>query len=139
MSKNANLPTVCLIDDDKIYQFTAKRILELLNPLQKVLVFSNGREALDFFSQFPLAEDDLPDVIFLDINMPVLNGWEFLEGFAIIKANICKNIHIYMVSSSIDENDKIRCKNYETVKDFIIKPINKQMMVDILQMTEMAV
>jgi len=132
MNRNFTPLTICLIDDDRIYQFTAKRIIELVNPLQKVLVFSNGKEAIDFFSQQRLSNEQLPDVIFLDINMPVMNGWEFLEAYKLVKTELDKQISIYMVSSSVDEKDKIRSKSFD-VKDFIEKPIDKEMMVEILQ------
>ncbi|MDQ6814595.1 MAG: response regulator [Bacteroidota bacterium] len=132
MKKNSTPLTICLIDDDRIYQFTAKRIIELVDPMQKVLVFSNGKEAIDFFTQQALPNEQLPDVIFLDINMPVMNGWEFLEAYNLLKTDLEKKISIYMVSSSVDEKDKIRSKSFD-VKDFIEKPIDKEMMVEILQ------
>lgn len=135
MNKNFTPLTICLIDDDRIYQFTAKRIIELVDPLQKVLVFSNGKEAIDFFTQQPLQEE-LPDLIFLDINMPVMNGWEFLEAYHTVKNVLDKQISIYMVSSSVDEKDKIKSKNFDSVKDFIVKPIDKEMMFAILQSPE---
>jgi two-component system, chemotaxis family, chemotaxis protein CheY len=124
--------TICLIDDDRIYQFTAKRIIELVNPSQKVLGFFNGQEAIDYFRQPSLTNNDLPDVIFLDINMPVMNGWEFLEAYEAVKGNFKKDIIIYMVSSSIDDKDRSRAETFTSVKDYIEKPVNQQMMRDIL-------
>lgn len=132
MTPNSTPLTICLIDDDRIYQFTAKRMIELVDPLQKVLIFSDGKEAIDFFSQQTSGSDLLPDVIFLDINMPVMNGWEFLDAYNSLKTTLDKKISIYMISSSVDEKDKIRSKSFD-VKDFIEKPINKQMMLAILQ------
>jgi CheY-like chemotaxis protein len=127
----SNHPTICLIDDDRIYQFTAKRIIELVNPAQKVLNFFNGKEAINFFTQPGLGVDDLPDIIFLDINMPVMNGWEFLEDYNAIKHLFPKNIAIYMVSSSIDEKDRLQSRQFG-VTDYIEKPINQHMMRRIL-------
>jgi len=132
MADVSPLLTICLIDDDRIYQFTAKRIIELVNPTQKVLGFFNGQEAIEFFRQPTLTDDDLPDVIFLDINMPVMNGWEFLEAYESVKNNFSKNITIYMVSSSIDEKDRTKASCYGSVKDYIEKPVNQQMMREIL-------
>ena len=131
MDKNFTPLTICLIDDDRIYQFTAKRIIELVNPTQKVLVFSNGKEAIDFFTNGVFDRDQLPDIIFLDINMPVMNGWEFLEAYDAVKAVMEKQIKIYMVSSSVDEKDKIRSRTFD-VKDFIEKPLDKETMCEIL-------
>lgn len=134
MEQNST-PTICLIDDDNIYRFTAKRIIELVNPEQKVLMFSNGKEALDYFIQTAIQDEQLPDVIFLDINMPVMNGWEFLEAYTRIKPELHKAITIYMVSSSVDEKDKVRSLTFDSVKDYIVKPINKDMMMNILSKT----
>lgn len=131
MFDNSIPPTICLIDDDRIYQFTARRIIELVNPVQKVLSFFNGKEAIEFFSQASVGVDALPDIIFLDINMPVMNGWEFLEDYNSIKQRFPKHIAIYMVSSSIDEKDRQRSQTFG-VTDYIEKPINQQMMRQIL-------
>ncbi len=132
MTTNFTPLTIGLIDDDRIYQFTARRIIELISPTQKVLVFSNGKEAIDFLNVDQEDADTLPDLIFLDINMPIMNGWEFLEAYNLVKPGISKKITIYMVSSSMDEKDKLKSRSFSTVKDFIIKPLDKQQMSEIL-------
>ena len=117
---------VCLIDDDKIYQFTAKMILEATGLTQRIKSFFNGKEAIDYLiSPENHLPENLPDVIFLDINMPVMNGWEFLEAFSLFYKNLPKKIVVYMVSSSVDESDIKKSKTYEPVTDYVIKPINK--------------
>jgi CheY-like chemotaxis protein len=68
--------------------------------------------------------------------MPVMNGWEFLEAYHELKGNLQKEINIYMVSSSLDEDDKIRSQKFNEVKDFIVKPINRERMVDILKLPQ---
>lgn len=132
--QNTSAPlTICVIDDDQIYQFTAKRIIELVNPMQKLLIFSDGKEAIDYFLKADAAKDLIPDFIFLDINMPVMNGWEFLQAFDAVKSEIRQKITIYMVSSSTDEIDKMRCKNISSVKDYIVKPLSQKRMIEIIQ------
>ena len=118
---------VCLIDDDKIYQFTAKMILEATGLTSNIKTFFNGKEAIDFLThpdnQHP---DILPDVIFLDINMPIMNGWDFLKAFELVHETLPKKIVIYVVSSSVDESDIQKSRGFEIVTDYVIKPINRE-------------
>ena len=118
---------VCLIDDDKVYQFTAKMILEATGLTSSIKTFFNGKEGIDFLvSPENQNADILPDVIFLDINMPIMNGWTFLETYEEIKHSLPKNIVIYVVSSSVDESDIQRSKSFASVTDYVIKPINRE-------------
>ena len=118
---------VCLIDDDKVYQYTAKMILETTGLTNDIKTFFNGKEAIDFLSDPDNQQVDIiPDVIFLDINMPIMNGWNFLQSFDEIRKNLPKKVIIYVVSSSVDESDIHRSKNFESVTDYIIKPINRE-------------
>jgi two-component system, chemotaxis family, chemotaxis protein CheY len=132
MPDKATPLTVCLIDDDAIYQFMAKKIIELVNPEQRVISFSNGQHAINYFNQPRLASDELPDIIFLDINMPVMDGWDFLEAYTQVHHHLQKPIEIYMVSSSVNETDLNRSRSYNIVKDYIIKPLDREMMTEIL-------
>lgn len=120
------LYNVCLIDDDKIYQFTSRKILESTGLAKNILSFYNGSEAIGFFREkLTQGPHELPDVIFLDINMPVMNGWQFLDEYHKIIAQFKKPIYIYMVSSSVDDCDIQRSREYSGVTDYIVKPINK--------------
>lgn len=115
----------CIIDDDKIYVNLVKKIIEIKKLSKNLLIFKNGREALDHFKLIleNATEDVLPDIIFLDINMPVMDGWEFLNEFIKIKNNFEKKITLYVVSSSIDPRDLERAKSFNLVTDYLIKPI----------------
>lgn len=116
-----------IIDDDDIYQFVTRKMVERNNLANKTLSFGNGEMAITFFND-KLTEnkpDELPDVILLDINMPLMDGWQFLEQYHRIKSAIKKPIHIYMVSSSVNEEDIERAKSIDEVCDYIIKPISK--------------
>lgn len=117
---------ICLIDDDKIYQFTAKKILESTGLSQNILPFYNGEEAIHFIMAQIQSPELLPDIIFLDINMPVMDGWQFLDAFKKITAQLPKNIIVYMVSSSVDDYDIRKSKEYVEVLDYVIKPINRE-------------
>jgi CheY-like chemotaxis protein len=102
-------------------------ILEATLLTSKITTFFNGQEAIDYFLAPENQHIDvLPDVIFLDINMPVMNGWNFLEAFDKIFFSLPKKILIYVVSSSVDESDMERSKSFMSVTDYVIKPINKE-------------
>ncbi|MFD1094409.1 response regulator [Salegentibacter chungangensis] len=115
----------CIIDDDKIYVNLVKKIIEIKKLSENLLVYKNGKEALDYFKNNleKMSEDRLPDIIFLDLNMPVMDGWEFLNEFVKIKNNFDKKITLYVVSSSIDPRDLERAKSFNLVTDYLIKPI----------------
>ncbi|PRX44458.1 response regulator [Salegentibacter salegens] len=115
----------CIIDDDKIYVNLVKKIIEIKKLSNNLLIFKNGMEALDHFKLIleNASEEKLPDIIFLDINMPVMDGWEFLNEFIKIKNNFEKKITLYVVSSSIDPRDLERAKSFNLVTDYLIKPI----------------
>jgi CheY-like chemotaxis protein len=115
----------CIIDDDKIYVNLVRKIIEIKKLSENLLVFKNGLEALDYFKVIlsNLTEAKLPEIIFLDLNMPVMNGWEFLGEFVKIKNNFDKKISLYVVSSSIDPRDLERAKSFNLVTDYLIKPI----------------
>lgn len=115
----------CIIDDDKIYVNLVRKIIEIKKLSENLLIFKNGLEALEYFKVIlsNMTEDKLPDIIFLDLNMPVMDGWEFLGEFIKIKNNFDKKITLYVVSSSIDPRDLERAKSFNLVTDYLIKPI----------------
>ncbi|MEZ4774169.1 MAG: response regulator [Bacteroidia bacterium] len=116
----------CIIDDDDIFIFGLKRLIEIKKLCKNLMIFSNGREALNFFSDYLPHVSEVPDLILLDMNMPVLDGWQFLEEFASIKANFSKQITIFMVSSSINQADIEHAKNLSLLSGYLIKPISLQ-------------
>jgi len=125
--------SVCIIDDDLIYQFLAKEEIEYTNLVGKIMFFDDGEKAIHFLTA-TLDNNDvasLPDVIFLDINMPIMDGWEFLGAYLLLKPRIGKNIVIYIVSSSIDIRDLDKARSISEVSDYIIKPISNKRLVSI--------
>ncbi|MRH99313.1 response regulator [Kriegella sp. EG-1] len=113
----------CIVDDDDIYQFTIKKTIKSLNLAANVLAFYDGEEALNFMIENLNNNKELPDIILLDINMPIMDGFQFMEEYIKIMPKLGKKITIYMVSSSVDPTDIERAKKISEISDYIIKPI----------------
>jgi two-component system chemotaxis response regulator CheY len=124
MTENTPQPVIAVVDDDTVYQFTASRTLKATKLTDQILQFPNGQEALEFLSNNSSDAAKLPDIIFLDINMPVTDGWMFLDEFKKRKDEFAKNMRIYMVSSSIDPRDLNRARANPEVSDYVEKPIS---------------
>lgn len=130
--------SICLIDDDQIYTFGFKKLINLKGFNSKVINFRDGEQAI-MWIKTRLNSALLPDIIFLDINMPNMDGWEFMKEFAEIKSQLGKKITIYMLSSSIDLNDIYRAKNILDVEDYIFKPVNGHQLTEILNEAQQTV
>ena len=116
----------CIIDDDSIYVNLIKKIIDAKKLCKNLLVFNNGKEGIDYFEALlsNLSKDRIPEIIFLDLNMPVMDGWEFLERFTSIKNKFKKVVTLYIVSSSINPSDIDRAKSAINVEDYLIKPVS---------------
>lgn len=118
----------CMIDDNRMFLLMAQKMLEKADFCHDLLVYKNGKEALDNIKT--MKEEDLPDIIFLDLNMPVLDGWQFLDEY--IKFNYQKKIYIYILTSSIDPEDIKKAKTYQEVHEFLQKPLSVPKLQEIL-------
>lgn len=123
---------VLLVDDDPIYQFVACKTLEYTGLTDKIYVRSNGEDGYRFLLENANNADELPDVIFLDINMPVMNGWEFLEIYQSLKPTLAKDIPVYLLTSSMSEEDKKFSQRYSCVQEYVIKPFVKEKIMALL-------
>ncbi|MBP9794003.1 MAG: response regulator [Flavobacterium sp.] len=123
---------ICLIDDDKSFQFLTQRIINDTELVHEIEVFSNGQEALHYLESIRSDKNKLPDIILLDLFMPVLDGWGFLNKFIDLESKLAKVIPIYIVSSSIDPIDIQKSKSIIPVIDFIIKPMTKEIFTQIV-------
>lgn len=115
--------TICIIDDDPIYIFGMKKMITVNNICSNILIFHNGHEAIEYLTS---NNPQIPDVIFLDINMPIMDGWDFLNEFCKIKNKFSKEIYVNMVTSSIDPNDIERSKGYKDIKNYLVKPVKQE-------------
>lgn len=112
----------CIIDNDPIFVFGAKRIMEIADFCNSFMIFRDGKEAFDKLKTIIHTDGKLPDLILLDLNMPIWNGWQFLDEF--IKIPIKKTITIYIMTSSIDPTDIEKAKKYNEISNYFVKPIS---------------
>lgn len=133
------IKNICVIDDDKIYQYLTRRVISDTHPINDIAIFSNGLDAINYLETNCLNKKKLPDVIFLDLFMPVMDGWNFLKNFTVIQNKLAKKIPIYIVSSSIDPIDIQKSKSLGYVTDFIIKPMTKDAFLKIVNKNELPI
>ncbi|MGV3460570.1 MAG: response regulator [Flavobacterium sp.] len=118
--------TLFVIDDDKIYHFLFKNLLKQNGIDVNVSFFHNGQEAIEHIK---VNSDSgvLPDLILLDVNMPIMNGWQFLDEYAQLLPALPKVSPVYMISSSNNEVDINKSKEFaHIVKDYLLKPVCKE-------------
>ena len=129
------MTTACIIDDDDIFRFIMKKQLMNQNLADEIFTFENGEEAIEFLEENRSDEFQIPDVIFLDINMPIMDGWDFVSRFDKLKPDLPKSVVIYMISSSVDDRDIVRAKNTDLIKEYVIKPLDKEKITQLMQGT----
>ncbi len=111
-----------VIDDSKLDCFIAEKIIKNTGKCESVVSFLQAKEALEFISSNSLSSL-YPIIVLVDIQMPVMNGFEFVEAFEKLPISITKNYNIYVISSSINDNDLVKVPKYSSVKQFLNKPL----------------
>jgi CheY-like chemotaxis protein len=115
------MKSVCIIDDDPIYVILAKRLISLNQFSDVIFEYRDGYEAYLALKQMHDQGEQMPEVIFLDINMPIWDGWDFLDE--IVKLELQHAFEIYMVSSSTSSYDREKAEKYQLIKRFLTKPL----------------
>nr|WP_294775723.1 response regulator [uncultured Flavobacterium sp.] len=123
---------LALVDDDDTFVFITKRIIEKTNHVKEIKVFGNGLDALNYLKENLNSDYKLPDIIFLDLSMPIMDGWQFLDEFTSLEKQKTNKIIIYVCSSSISPHDIIKARKMSAVSDFIIKPVTKDKFSEII-------
>lgn len=126
--------TTYIIDDDKLSIKLMSMLISKNKFCQEIISFHNSQEALNELTKNCSDSASLPDVILLDLNMPLLDGWQFLDEF--VQLPIKKEISIFIVTSSIDPSDIEMVKKYAIVKNYIMKPITAQKLEDASKLIE---
>ncbi len=125
--------TAGIIDDDQIYQLVMRRTIEQSGAIESILQFYDGEEAINYFKQMHNSPEGLPELIFLDINMPFMDGWQFLDEFIKIPFHSDYKKTIFIISSSSTTEDLNKAKKYNVVAGYHVKPITKDKFEEILQ------
>ncbi len=123
-----------VIDDDDINIFIIKKIVEKTGFNVEMVAKTNGQMAIDYITMTLSLQEPLPHLVLIDINMPVLNGWEFLDAYG--QLNLDQKIDMYMLSSSVYENDIEKAKTYQSVKGFISKPLSIERLTELFKIIE---
>lgn len=113
--------SICVIDDDMIYQMIVKKIIERTEEFDTIKFYDDAVYAL---ADFKDPEIMLPEMILLDINMPQMDGWQFLEGLQALRPNFKNETIIYIVTSSIAHSDREKANSIEEVSGFLSKPLS---------------
>jgi CheY-like chemotaxis protein len=123
--------TVLCIDDDSFAIAIQTILFKQIDFCDHIITKSNGEEAIAYFEGLSHSLEnpiDLPRIIFLDLNMPVMDGWGFLDAFKEKFIGLFPDTLIYILTSSLDPEDQLRAAAYSFVKDFISKPITKEIL-----------
>lgn len=124
------LNKILCVDDDPITLMLCKKVISKTGFSKETETAQNGEEALKYFKNIKEAENNntIPQLIFLDLNMPVMGGWEFLDSFSSPEYTDFNEIQIVVLSSTIDPEDLKKAKKYPMVIDFLSKPISVSML-----------
>ncbi len=132
------LDSILLIDDDEMVNYLNKFVIKHANLTEKIVTSLNGKEALEFLSNTEKLESNgdtkvHPLLIFLDINMPVMDGWEFMEAYQKMDLSQKDKIIIVMLTTSANPDDRSRAKIFPEINEFRNKPLSKEILEDIMQ------
>ena len=123
------LDTILFVDDDPITLMLCKKVISKAAFSNQIITAQNGEEAINLFRNLlDDSEKTVPELIFLDLNMPIMGGWEFLQEFSKPTFKQFHNIKVIVLSSTIDPEDLEKIKEFPMVMDFLPKPISLSML-----------
>jgi len=119
-------PKVFLIDDNNVVNFINRKTMETCGFSDSIIEYTSAKKALKFLGEASKDSEKIPDLIFLDIKMQLMNGFEFLENFVKLPPSVKGKTKIIMLTSSLLESDKELAMKYESVVAFLNKPITRE-------------
>jgi response regulator RpfG family c-di-GMP phosphodiesterase len=139
MNFNSKTVSVLLVDDDEINNFISIKLIKKAFLNTEIMACLNGKFAIDQLVELQKKDPEkLPDYILLDINMPIMNGWEFLDEYKRLHIDPLGKCKIFIISSSVFSNDINKAKSYNLVTDFISKPLNVDKIVELFKVEDHA-
>ena len=124
---------IWIVDDDPIYTAIMQATLKKTNVTCRTNVFNNASDALEVLRERADEPDALPDLLLLDVNMPFMDGWGFLEQFANQRPDLAKRPLLCLVTSSIALGDMRKARMYPDVAEYLVKPISVDKMCALAQ------
>ncbi len=122
---------IMIIDDDAIDNYLVNVLIKTNNIAETVLEFDNGEKAIEYLEVNKSIEENLPEIILLDIYMPIMNGIEFMERMDEIDMKFPQKCKICVVSGSINDNDILRTKLNANVLKYTTKPITPEFLLSL--------
>ena len=123
---------ILLIDDDEATNFLHKIVINRAGCANKVVAVQSGADALEFLTTKSNSRYPQPDIIFLDINMPVMDGWEFLEEYKKLDIECRAKKIVVMLTTSLNPDDRIKAEQCGLLDDFMNKPLKAEMITELL-------
>ncbi len=133
MTVTPKVTRALIIDDDEINNFICIKNIRDANFAEHASFCLRGQEALDLLREASEKQEDVPDVIFLDINMPLMNAWEFLEEYKKLLPSLGKDVSLFILSSSVYRKDVDKSTTYDVVKDYLVKPLSKSKLEKLME------
>ncbi|MBL4577466.1 MAG: response regulator [Flavobacteriales bacterium] len=127
------LNCVMLIDDEESTNFLSEMVLKQVGCAERIVVKQSAMEALDYLKSKEDGEHPQPNIIFLDINMPGMDGWEFLEKYRDLNKGEKGEIIVVMLTTSLNPADAEKAKGIEEIDAFRSKPLTREMLDKILE------
>lgn len=135
LENNESHLKVMLVDDSFIDNFVNQKIITRYGFAKEILSFTKSKEALGFLNNLNNSSDDsIPSVLFLDLDMPEINGYQFLAAFDLLSEKIKKNISIVILTSGLNPADEVKCNKHNSVLTLLHKPLVKHNLEEVDQL-----